>query len=258
MPAGAWSPRHVYIIPAERHVAGSTHLLQFSSCWFVPPPPLPLAEGKFPPGMSARDFIRLEAADAVPDDSGWTDQETLLLLEGRLGLAAGRLGKAPPSLLLIRPCPCALLLTPHDPSLAAAPLSCRPVCAGIEKYGESWQQVAEHVGGRSAMQCVARFLQLPTEETLLADSAGGPTNHGLVRGLQGGARRAATTAERGERVVCAAGMACRRCRGRSHPDMLLQPSMQHRACPSPWPARWPSRPPARTTGWALCCPSSRT
>ncbi|KAL4441240.1 hypothetical protein ABPG77_011477 [Micractinium sp. CCAP 211/92] len=89
-------------------------------------------EGKFPPGMSARDFIRLEAADAVPDNSGWTDQETLLLLEG------------------------------------------------IEKYGESWQQVAEHVGGRSAMQCVARFLQLPTEETLLADGAGGPTNQGLV------------------------------------------------------------------------------
>ncbi|PRW57272.1 SWI SNF complex [Chlorella sorokiniana] len=89
-------------------------------------------EGKFPSGMSSKDFIRLEAADAVPDESGWTDQETLLLLEG------------------------------------------------IEKYGESWQQVAEHVGGRSAMQCVARFLQLPTEEALAADVTPGPTSHGLV------------------------------------------------------------------------------
>ncbi|PSC72177.1 swi snf complex [Micractinium conductrix] len=89
-------------------------------------------EGKFPPGMSARDFVRLEAADAVPDGSGWTDQETLLLLEG------------------------------------------------IEKYGESWQQVAEQVGGRSAMQCVSRFLQLPTEEVLMADAEPGPHTTGLV------------------------------------------------------------------------------
>ncbi|EFN54822.1 hypothetical protein CHLNCDRAFT_134832 [Chlorella variabilis] len=89
-------------------------------------------EGKFPAGMSVKDFIRLAAADAVPDDSGWTDQETLLLLEG------------------------------------------------IERYGESWQQVAEHVGGRSAMQCVARFLQLPTEEALVADATPGPHTLGLV------------------------------------------------------------------------------
>jgi hypothetical protein len=48
------------------------------------------AEGKFPAGMCAKDFIRLEAADAVPDESGWTDQETLLLLEG--GWASGAAG----------------------------------------------------------------------------------------------------------------------------------------------------------------------
>lgn len=38
--------------------------------------------------MCSKDFIRLEAADAVPDDSGWTDQETLLLLEGEDGWTA--------------------------------------------------------------------------------------------------------------------------------------------------------------------------
>ena len=54
------------------------------------------------------------------------------------------------------------------------------MAAGIERYGESWQQVAEHVGGKSAMQCVARFLQLPTDEVLLADAAPGPHTLGLV------------------------------------------------------------------------------
>ena len=62
------------------------------------------------------------------------------------------------------------------------PLPHRVCCtAGIEKYGESWQQVAEHVGGKSAMQCVARFLQLPTEEALLADASPDPHTLGLVR-----------------------------------------------------------------------------
>lgn len=41
--------------------------------------------------------------------------------------------------------------------------------------------MAEHVGGKSAMQCVARFLQLPTEDALHADMAPGPQTQGLVR-----------------------------------------------------------------------------
>jgi hypothetical protein len=66
--------------------------------------------------------------------------------------------------------------------LSPAPPPRRLCCctAGIEKYGESWQQVAEHVGGKSAMQCVARFLQLPTEEALLADASPDPHTLGLV------------------------------------------------------------------------------
>jgi hypothetical protein len=48
----------------------------------TPPSCFPTPEGKFPAGMCAKDFIRLEASEAVPDESGWTDQETLLLLEG--------------------------------------------------------------------------------------------------------------------------------------------------------------------------------
>ena len=72
---------------AMRHapILAHTHL------WPAAPTYLPTpAEGKFPAGMCAKDFIKLEAADAVPDESGWTDQETLLLLEGApLGGRAG-------------------------------------------------------------------------------------------------------------------------------------------------------------------------
>ena len=40
-------------------------------------------DGKFGPGMTSADFIRMDAADAAADaDGGWSDQETLLLLEG--------------------------------------------------------------------------------------------------------------------------------------------------------------------------------
>jgi SWI/SNF related-matrix-associated actin-dependent regulator of chromatin subfamily C len=44
--------------------------------------PTAFIEGRFPPGCSSKDFIRVAATDAVPDQSGWTDQETMLLLEG--------------------------------------------------------------------------------------------------------------------------------------------------------------------------------
>lgn len=44
--------------------------------------PAAYAEGRFPPGCSSKDFIRITANEAVPDASGWSDQETLLLLEG--------------------------------------------------------------------------------------------------------------------------------------------------------------------------------
>lgn len=40
------------------------------------------AEGRFPPGTSAKDFIRVEATSATADATGWSAQETLLLLEG--------------------------------------------------------------------------------------------------------------------------------------------------------------------------------
>ena len=44
--------------------------------------PVAYAEGRFPPGCSSKDFIKVAANEAVPDASGWSDQETLLLLEG--------------------------------------------------------------------------------------------------------------------------------------------------------------------------------
>lgn len=39
------------------------------------------AQGRFPAGASAADFVRIEAKDSIPDPSGWSEQETALLLE---------------------------------------------------------------------------------------------------------------------------------------------------------------------------------
>ena len=83
------------------------------------------ADGKFPPGCSAKDFIRVTATDAVADASGWSQPETLLLLEG------------------------------------------------LEMYGEDWGKIAQHVGGRSPLQCLQRVLQMPIEDSLLPRAGSG-------------------------------------------------------------------------------------
>eukprot|EP00803_Ostreobium_quekettii_P007065 evm.model.scf_1407.2 EVM.evm.TU.scf_1407.2 scf_1407:7799-21268(+) len=44
--------------------------------------PQAYAEGRFPPGTSAKDFVRIEQDNEEVDAAGWTQQETLLLLEG--------------------------------------------------------------------------------------------------------------------------------------------------------------------------------
>jgi SWI/SNF related-matrix-associated actin-dependent regulator of chromatin subfamily C len=96
--------------------------------------PQAYAEGRFPPGCAAKDFVRVTAADAVPDPSGWSPQETLLLLEAQ------------------------------------------------ELFGDDWAAVAEHVGGRSQLQCILHMLHLPLEEYLLppggAAAAGGGGGEG--------------------------------------------------------------------------------
>ena len=168
--------------PEPRPCSPPTPLRTFRYIFFII-----AAEGKFPAGMSSKDFIRLEAADAVPDESGWTDQETLLLLEGGWGVRRGwAVCLGPQGGKHWEPLPQGLRSRCRRCSQRMLGLG-RPAAVvyhfptGIEKYGESWQQVAEHVGGRSAMQCVARFLQLPTEEALAADATPGPTTQGLVR-----------------------------------------------------------------------------
>lgn len=37
---------------------------------------------------------------------------------------------------------------------------------GIMHFGDDWKKVAEHVGGRTAKECVARFIKLPFGEQL--------------------------------------------------------------------------------------------
>lgn len=77
--------------------------------------------GRFPSAMYSGDFVRLdeEAFKHASAGADWSDEETLLLLEG------------------------------------------------VEMYDDDWQRVGEHVGTRSKEQCIAKFLQLPIEDSYL-------------------------------------------------------------------------------------------
>lgn len=87
--------------------------------------PQAFAEGRFPPSCSAKDFIKIDTRAQQADASGWSAQETLLLLEG------------------------------------------------LELFGDSWVEVADHVGSKSALQCIVHFLQLPIEDDFLASTPTG-------------------------------------------------------------------------------------
>lgn len=87
--------------------------------------------------MFSGDFVKLSAASpGVAHGTGvdgWTDEETLLLLEG------------------------------------------------IEMYDDDWSAIEEHVGTRSAQQCVQKFLALPIEDSYLeAEGDMGPLRYGRV------------------------------------------------------------------------------
>ncbi|KIY47399.1 SWI/SNF complex protein [Fistulina hepatica ATCC 64428] len=52
---------------------------------------------------------------------------------------------------------------------------------GIELYNDDWLRIEEHVGSRSAQQCIRKFLQLPIEDPYVnAESAMGPLRHGRI------------------------------------------------------------------------------
>lgn len=82
-----------------------------------------MTKGKFISSFTSSDFTKIEGpSESSPD--WWTDQETLLLLEG------------------------------------------------LEKFGEDWKSVAEHVGSKTMEQCVLHFLRLPIEDPYLEDQIG--------------------------------------------------------------------------------------
>ena len=54
---------------------------------------------------------------------------------------------------------------------------------GLEVYGESWSDVAEHVGTKSVEECIRHFIRLPVEDRFLDDiGAGVGPDGGAVRG----------------------------------------------------------------------------
>ena len=86
--------------------------------------PSAYAEGNFPTGLSSADFVRIDpCASNSFDNSDWSDDEVLLLLEA------------------------------------------------VELHGDSWEDVASHVGSRSAHECLLRFVQLPLEDRALGEVA---------------------------------------------------------------------------------------
>jgi SWI/SNF related-matrix-associated actin-dependent regulator of chromatin subfamily C len=95
-------------------------------------------DGRFPSTMYSGDFVKLTSAGAgVAQGSGnnddWSDQETLLLLEG------------------------------------------------VEMYDDDWSKIEEHVGTRSAQQCIRKFLELPIEDPYLNTEASmGPLRFGRI------------------------------------------------------------------------------
>ena len=105
--------------------------------------------GALPDGTSSASFARAEVvdaagagADAAEDeeededdgDDDWTDQETLMLLEG------------------------------------------------LERHGEKWTEVADHVGTKTAEECVRRFVRLPIEDAFVEDVDPGTRARGAGRG----------------------------------------------------------------------------
>jgi SWI/SNF related-matrix-associated actin-dependent regulator of chromatin subfamily C len=81
------------------------------------------AAGKYPTHMTSADFVKIDTTlDDLRDE--WTDQETLLLLEG------------------------------------------------IEMFGDSWNDIAEHIGTKTVQQCVLHFLRLPIEVRVTSSNVG--------------------------------------------------------------------------------------
>lgn len=55
---------------------------------------------------------------------------------------------------------------------------------GLEKYGDNWNQVADHVGTKNNDQCVLQFLRMPLEDSFLEDQIGNwaPGDEGVEDG----------------------------------------------------------------------------
>lgn len=83
------------------------------------------SQGKFPSEFTSDQFVPMKTvSEASVNEDVWSENETLLLLEG------------------------------------------------LEKYGENWDAVAEHVGTKSKEACVLHFIRLPIEDSFLEEQFG--------------------------------------------------------------------------------------
>ncbi|KAI5962159.1 RSC8 [Candida pseudojiufengensis] len=90
-------------------------------------------QGLFPSNFNSSDFVQLKKLE---DSKNWTEQETLLLLEG------------------------IEMYGTHDPTVTSN------IKMNINTNGQ-WDKISEHVGTKSREHCLKKFLQLPIEDQFL-------------------------------------------------------------------------------------------
>ena len=147
--------------------------------------PAAFADGRFPPGCSAKDFVRIDGGGPAP-------------LPGAEAAAASAASDA---------------AAPIDPGTRpAAPTTASAgdwtdaetlaLLEGIELFGEDWAEVAAHVGSRSAFACVRRFLALPLADEFLAELEAPARARGvLVKDAKAGEEKRAEEGEDDEEEI---------------------------------------------------------
>ncbi|KAH7903567.1 SWIRM domain-containing protein [Hygrophoropsis aurantiaca] len=105
-------------------------------------------DGRFPSTMFSGDFVRLVAAPPGVNHAS-----------GGSGSAGGEEEWTDQELLLL--------------------------LEGIEMYDDDWNQIEDHVGTRTAQQCIRKFLELPIEDPYIAGEADGVVDGKSANGAEG-------------------------------------------------------------------------
>ena len=137
------------------------------------------ADGLFPTGTSARDFVRLGASSEQRVRSPWR-AESLLQLCMRCGMCdSGHIAyrtalwrgfcRSIPGSVACRPEASAAnyVVQATETTDGWTDAETLLLLEAVALYGEKWQAVGAYVGSKNQLQCVTRFLTLPVHEALV-------------------------------------------------------------------------------------------